>query len=250
MLELCLLRVARRLLQCCFTLDLKGWLPKIVANTTSIATRLADVQRQQRYFQQVRPLADCDAEDGRVVGRLLVELVEGNLKDLAHAIRDFVYRTAMLRDCGLRHIGAMLVRVLSADSRCGPDDSAIVSRSPSSVTEKQAVAIGSAIASRVHRSHVPATALQNVVKSLVVLQAMNSDHAWFVPMLEVLTAHKAAEVRQATFMKLLMRLATNPDVTVVHVDTTHDEQRSFNSVVIAYLPILIPSVTSVCRPML
>ena len=111
---------------------------------------------QQLYFQQVRPLAKCDAEDGRVVGHMLVDLVSSNPKDLPHAIREFAYRTAMLRDCGFAHIGDMLARLLSADVQGGPDDdktviaaapvtTAAVGPNLSALTEKQAIAIGYAI---------------------------------------------------------------------------------------------------------
>jgi hypothetical protein len=189
-------------------------------------------QSAQRYFQQIRPLSACDAEDGRIVGCMLQKLVESKPKDLAHAIRTFANHTAMLRDSGFRHIGVMLEHLLLADASGGAvSDAAIVVLDPSSVTKDQAIAIGGLIASSVRRSHMPGTALRRIVESYPVLRAVTLGHEWFVPMLEVLTAHKAAEVRQATFMKLLMRLATNPDVTVVHVDATHDEQRSFNSVV-------------------
>ena len=46
------------------------------------------------------PLAECDPDDGRVVGRMLVELMGRKPKDAAHAIREFAGRTAMLRECG------------------------------------------------------------------------------------------------------------------------------------------------------
>jgi hypothetical protein len=104
------------------------------------------VNIQQRYFQQLRPLSECDAEDGRMLGHMLVDLVESKPNDLAHAIRTFVNCTAMLRECSFCHIGAMLVRLLNADAPAGADDAAaIVALSPSTVTEQQASAIGSAI---------------------------------------------------------------------------------------------------------
>ena len=113
----------------------------------------------QRYFQQIRPLSACDAEDGRIVGRMLKDLVESKPKDLAHAIRAFASNTAMLRESGFRHIGVMLEHLLTADAQGGAvGDAAIVALDRSSVTENQAIAIGGAIAQSVRRSHVPATA--------------------------------------------------------------------------------------------
>jgi hypothetical protein len=78
----------------------------------------------QQYFQQILPLEKCDAEDGRVVGQLLVDLASEYPKDPARAIREFADRTAMLRDCGFAHIGEMLARLLSADVQGRPDDDA------------------------------------------------------------------------------------------------------------------------------
>ena len=152
---------------------------------------------------------------------LLTDVVGRKPKDLALAIRTFVNRTDMLRECCFRHIGAMLVRLLSADADDGPDNGAltVVPAGPSWVTEKQAIAIGSTIVSRVHRSlgsgmllsgrlgsgrlgsgrrdsgstHLSVRALKTVVESHDVLRAMESQYAWFVPMLEVLTVPKPAQ---------------------------------------------------------
>jgi hypothetical protein len=144
-------------------------------------------QSTQRYFQQLRPLSACDAEDGRIVGRMLKDLVESKPKNLAHAIRTFVNRTAMLRECSFCHIGAMLVRLLNADAQAGPDDdAAIAALSPSAVTEQQARAIGSAIALSVHRSESQAAALIQAVDLDPVLRTTKSQYLWFVPMLEIL----------------------------------------------------------------
>jgi hypothetical protein len=152
------------------------------------------------YLQQIRPLSECDAEDGRIVGQLLLDLVEEKPKDLAHAIRMFVNRTAMLRECSFRHISAILARLLNSPS--GSDNGAtIVVLSPSAVTEKQAIAIGSAIVSSMRQSPVPAAALKQVVQSHAVLRAMSSGYVWFVPMLEVITAHTAAALRRSSWMK-------------------------------------------------
>jgi hypothetical protein len=198
----------------------------------------------QLYFQQIRPLAKCDAEDGRVVGRMLVELMGRKPKDAAHAIHVFAGRTAMLRDCGFGHIGAMLTRLLSADVQgdttavpAMPGPAIDLGLDPLSLTEKQAVAIGSAITSSVRQARVFAVALKRICRAHAVLQVMKSEHAWFVPMLEVVTAHKAAEPRESVLMKRLSRLSSR--VTVVapissaaasNVDGA-DEESGFSSVV-------------------
>ncbi len=214
-------------------LDLKGWVPQIITDTIALPGMLLTVNNQQRYFQQIRPLAKCDADDGRIVGRMLLDLVEDSPKDLSHAIRAFSYRTAMLRGCSLRHIGAMLVRLLSTVAQGTPDEeAAITALEPSAVTEKQAIAIGSAIASSVHQAHALAAGLSKVVKSHGVLQAMKSEHAWFMPMLEVVMAHKAAERRGSMVMNRLrsnMSPVASSDVAL-HAGAG-DEESGFSSVV-------------------
>jgi hypothetical protein len=199
----------------------------------------------QRYFQQIRPLCACDAEDGRIVGRMLVDMVESKSKEahgLVFAIRAFVNRTAMLRESGFRHIGGMLAHLLTADAQSGAvDETVIVALDPSSVTEKQAAAIGNAIASRIRRSHVPATALKNVVQSHAVLHAMKLAHVWFLPMLEVLTARKVAGSRPATFLKQVSGRAGAPRVAsnVLMNEDRANEEASFSSVVTARPPVIV-----------
>jgi hypothetical protein len=229
-------------LEYCCSLDLKGWVPQIVSNTVAIPQQMKNPQTAQRYFQQVRPLSECNAEDGRAVGQLLLDLVASKPKDLAHAIRAFVNRTEMLRECGFRHIGSMLVRLLAADgqgaAQGASDDDATIAPldDPSSLTEKQAIAIGSTISLGVHRvDFLPVTALQKVIKSQAVLRAMKSGYAWFVPMLEVLTAHKAVEPRRSTLMKRLSSIFV-PNVAAIDGAESADadievEEGRFSSVV-------------------
>ena len=195
----------------------------------------------QRYFQQIRPLAQCDAGDGRVVGQLLVDLASNKPKDLARAIREFVDRTAMLRDCGFAHIGDMLAQLLSADVQGRPDDTTVIQSTPvmttaiglepSSLTEKQAVAVGGAIASCVRQAQALAAGLKMVTKSHAVLQAMKSEYAWFMPMLEAIMAHKAAQPRGSVVMNRLRSsiLVASSDVAL-HADAA-DEESGFSSVV-------------------
>ena len=215
-----------------------------------------------QYFQQVRPLAKCDAEDGRLVGHMLVDLASSNPKDLPHAIREFAYRTAMLRDCGFARIGDMLARLLSADVHGGSDDdttaissptvatAAVVSIlapsthadlehtprqeaacDPASVTVEQAAAIGSMVARSLRAAHMPATALRKVVNKYAVLRTMTSSYVWFVPMLEVLTVHKAKQARRSTLGKPLRSIvAAEAPSSNVEADEA-DEESSFSSVV-------------------
>jgi hypothetical protein len=149
----------------------------------------------------------------------------------------------MLRDCGFAHIGAMLAQLLSADVHGGPDDdataipstpfmTAAIGLDPSSLTEKQAIAVGCAIASCVHEAHTLAAGLKRVTKSHAVLQAMKSEHNWFMPMLEGIMAHKAAQRRGSAVMERL-RSSISPVASsdaALHADAA-DEESGFSSVV-------------------
>ena len=156
---------------------------------------------QLLYFLHVLPPNECDADDGRVVGQLLLDLVEGMPSDVGHAIRTFAYRTAMLRECGFPHIGNMLEALLMADAAsvsvadaAGASEPAIIGveqfleQDPASATTAQATHIGSRLANRIRRqSTVPATTLlAKTVNSDSVLRIMKSTHVWFFPMLEIL----------------------------------------------------------------
>jgi hypothetical protein len=194
-------------------------------------------QSMQRYFQQIRPLSACDAEDGRIVGRMLRDLVEIKPKDLAHAVRTFANNTTMLRESGFRHIGVMLEHLLLADASGGAvSDAAIVVLDPSSVTKNQAIAIGGLIASSVRRSHMPGTALRRIVESYPVLRAVTLGHEWFVPMLEVLTAREVAS-RPSLFVRRSSSIATAKVHVAAEVNNAAqdgaDESGSFRSAVTA-----------------
>jgi hypothetical protein len=201
---------------------------------------------QQLYFQQVRPLSKCDAEDGRVVGHMLVDLVSSNPKDPARAIREFADRTAMLRGCGFAYIGDMLARLLRADVQGRPDDETtaipstpvtvadVVGPNRLALTEKQAIAIGCAIASCVRQAHALAAGLNKVVKSHGTLQAMKSEYVWFMPMLEVIMAHKVAHSRGSVTVAMnrlrsIISPVASSDVAL-HADAA-DEESGFSSVV-------------------
>ena len=110
-------------------------------------------------------------------------------------------------------------------------------RYPQALTGKQASAIGSAITWSGGEARVLAAALKRVCRAHTVLQIMKSEHAWFVPMLEVVMAHKTAEPRGSVSMKRLRSPSSR--VTVVapicndaapNVDGA-DEESGFSPVV-------------------
>jgi hypothetical protein len=132
-----------------------------------------------------------------------MNLVDSKPKDLAHEIRQFANRTAMLRECGLRHIGDMLVAMLiytPSDSEHAPSAAAELAgaacapsvQDPTALTIEEASAIGHILAVRTRSSHVPSSALREVLNLNSVLCAMKTEHAWFAPMLEALVAQQEA----------------------------------------------------------
>lgn len=183
----------------------------------------------QLYFQQILPLTKCVAENGRLVGHLLLDLVKSKPKDLAHAIREFANRTAMLRECGFGHIGDMLVAMLEAgahsDSEQAPPAAAhLAAQDAASVTAEQATAIGRMLATRTRSSLVPASELRELVDLHAIFRTMKK-YAWFVPMLEVLLAPPESELRRPSIMRRLSAVV-NPEATA------HDVSNAiFDSVV-------------------
>jgi hypothetical protein len=149
----------------------------------------------------------------------------------------------MLRDCGFAHIGEMLVQLLSANLQGRPNDNATaiastsvttvaVGSNRSALTKKQAIAIGSAIASSVYQAQSLAAGLKRVVHTHGALQAMRSEYAWFMPMLEVVMAHKSAHPRGSVVVNRL-RSIISPVASIdvaLHADAA-DEESGFSSVV-------------------
>jgi hypothetical protein len=142
------------------------------------------------------------------------------------------------------HIGAEQPREHVTDVQGRPDDDATaipsgpvmiaaIGLDPSSLTEKQAIAIGYAIASSVQQARTLAAGLKTVMKSHGLLQAMKSKYAWFVPMLEVIMAHKAAQQpRGSTLMERVRSSISHvaSSDAALHADAV-DEESGFSSVV-------------------
>jgi hypothetical protein len=175
---------------------------------------------QQLYFQQLWPLANCDAKDGKLVGQLLVDLVETKPDDLAHAIRTFANRMTMLRECGFP-MGEFLVALMSAQTQSEPQIVGAVMTDHISVTAEQASAIGRSLASALRQPPATATAVRRAVD--LVMHTMRSRYIWFLPMLEVLLV-QGAERRRSTIARRLSSLVTpgpGPEAimeeTLIHV---------------------------------
>ncbi len=186
-------------------------------------------QLLQAYFQKVRPVRKCDAEDGRIVAQMLLDLVDSKPKDLAHAIREFANVTAMLRECSCAHMGELLTSMLVAVNALSNSSGVAVrlaAQDPAHVTAEEAAALGGMLAARARSSHGSAVAVVQAVDSHPALCTARAQHAWFVPMLEVLLVPpEAAESRQFGIARRLSAIVT-PQATA-HAPSNTD----FDSVV-------------------
>ena len=174
-----------------------------------IAACVAVTANLQRYYQQILPISECTVDDGCIVGHLLLDLVDSKPKDLASAIREFVNRTAMLRECGFARMGAFLVAVmvLKEPTQVAPlERRNPVSPTLDALTEEQAAAIGRNLAATLGPTPITATAMREAVNSRTVLRAMRSKHSWFVPMLEVLLV-RAADPLPSRLKRASLRLS-------------------------------------------
>jgi hypothetical protein len=211
------------------TVDFKGLVPQFISNMLALPRLMSIPKSIHLYFTQLRPLSKCVAEDGRVVGHLLMEWIERRPDDLAYTIRKFVNRTAMLRECGFR-MGAFLAALICSSRRAEiASQVATTSQDFTSTTEEQAAAIGRTLAAAIGQP-LGAAALQRAVESNPVLRAMQSTYAWLIPMLTVVVgAHEGGKPRRSTMTKRLSSIlaagVTNSDVAPT------DAESSFSVVV-------------------
>jgi hypothetical protein len=97
---------------------------------------------QQVYWQWIKPIDACTDEDGRFVGHMLMDISAKNESGLATAVKDFVVKTAMLRD-SFAHFGSLVIALLIPWS-CDTDMTVetVVSKHPQAVTEAEAECMG------------------------------------------------------------------------------------------------------------
>jgi hypothetical protein len=239
--------------------------------TVGSKAQMGDLQNLQKYFQQLRPLSDCDERDGRVVGHMLMDLVERTSfgasrfgqsgvrereRDKEHGIRLFVMCTSMLRECGFSGIGSMLVAATDcvhdpAPSN-GPNDP-ISSRIPSpamdeewaleadedygrfggpgALTDEQATSIGRLLLSRIRASPRLST-LGKVVQSVGPLREMATRYDWFVPMMEVVVKRQLPLDQPSVRSRLMSRMTRS------FLGADNDVLNSFDSVDATDMPAI------------
>jgi hypothetical protein len=103
----------------------------------------------QSYFQQMRALEECVAEDGTSIGMMLVDTADcaaGTESTRAGILRDFMMHTVMLKDCDFRLLDAMLVAVIISNAGSTQQDMhAVLRLDPTTLTEKDATVIGESL---------------------------------------------------------------------------------------------------------
>ena len=139
---------------------------------------------------------------------------KGNAAAGRRALRRFVSRTAMLRDCGFKHIGVVLVTILRGPSDSIADDASEVDPEPEviseEITEAEAIDIGGAFAPSLANHDTAAAAVAAYIEKYVALRKLSERHVWFRPMLETIAGrlkdfdvpHSA--IRRSTFRRSIL----------------------------------------------
>ena len=132
-------------------------------------------------------------------------------------------------------MGDMLAAMLAADARSDSENSPsaaaqLAAGDVASMTAQEAAALGGMLAARARSSYVLATAVAvlQAVDSHPALCTANAQHAWFVPMLEVLLVPpEAAESRRFGIASLRRLSAVVTPLATAHAPSNTD----FDSVV-------------------
>ena len=131
------------------SVDLKGIVPHWASEQFVIPSLMGLIYNVQSYFQQMRALEECVAEDGTSIGMMLVDTADcaaGTESTRAGILRDFMMHTVMLKDCDFRLLDAMLVAVIISNAGSTQQDMhAVLRLDPTTLTEKDAIVIGESL---------------------------------------------------------------------------------------------------------
>jgi hypothetical protein len=173
------------------TLDLKGSFPAWLTTKIALPTLMHLPLTLQQYFLQIRPIGDCTADDGRLLGLLLLDYTRNVKKPRrAKAVATFTLRTAMLREVPLANLVVLLQSICkeSYDGLAGD----VKTRDPAQLTAAHAKTIGDGITA-IRRGHtVPAKAVAEALAKYAVLRATAQQCTWFEPMLVAILVRQMA----------------------------------------------------------
>jgi hypothetical protein len=208
------------------SVDMKGFMPHWAANALLIPSQLDGLRHMQAYFQHLRPLRECVADDGRYVAHMMMEAVAATTRkhDALHALRMFVQRTAMLRDSGFPHMAAMLATIATDDLVAKSDThGGDPQDDPASVTEMDAARMGGTLLAILAGDSAPspAGAVQALVRQFKALGALDRTYVWFAPMLEVACQRRAPRSSHIA-RDLVRRLSTMRDSRVAPASSAAD----------------------------
>ena len=174
------------------SLDLRGTFPTWLTNLVAIPNLCNQPYDLQSYFLQIRPPSDCSVGDGTCLGNLLVDVAEAAKKpDQASAIRIFVERTAMLRECGCANLSDMLIGALGTQTfSVRPKD--VLTADPAALTAAEAEAIGRGLECIVRLSTTHTEAVDDLLRKYPALAVTGQRHVWFRAMLEAIAKRRMA----------------------------------------------------------
>ncbi len=204
------------------TADLKGHLPNWFADQVALPQLMHLPYKLQAYFLQVQSPMRATAADGAILGHLLMDLVETTkLPERAVAIRMFVERTAVLRECGFAHLDAFiggifeerLLFTLGLGFRKFKTVSVpeVMATDPTSMTAGGAALMGKGLESIVRLSSTPAEAIDELIGKYPALKVMADRHVWFRPLLETIAKRRLA----AAPLGLKFRLAFGAGLSIL-----------------------------------
>jgi hypothetical protein len=176
-----------------FSADWRGNLPELMRTPYDI----------QRHFLQLKPPSNLTAQDGVLLGHMLMDLVARKKgPERAAVIRMFVERTAMLRECGFAHLDGLFRGIfeesvlfqLSIGIRKFKTVSVpeVVAVDPAAMTAVAAASIGHGFESTVRISASPAEAIDNLLPKYPALGVMAQRHVWFRSLLETIAKRRVA----------------------------------------------------------
>jgi hypothetical protein len=186
------------------SIDLKGHFPRSFTNGYVLPHLMRTPYDLQMYFLQVRPPSECTADDGTCVGNLVADVAKAAKKpDRAAAIRTFVMRTAMLRECGFATLEAMLIGTLATPSfSVCPKD--VPTHDPTALTAAEAETIGRGLESILRLSATHVEALDELLVKYPALAVTAQQHVWFRPMLETIAKRRMASAPLGLKLRLGM----------------------------------------------
>ncbi len=167
----------------------------------------------QAYFMHIHeglPSTGYSAEDGRIVGSLLMDVVKytGKVRMSKEAkrlqaaeIAKFAMRTAMLDNAPLGHVCDMLTKMLASNWHPVGE---VATTDPALITQAEAIAIGkSCKAIRLRHLHAH-TSVDELLHRYVALRTFSQGNAWFGPLLETIILRQTQASKLDRFSKVLV----------------------------------------------